>query len=453
MSLAANPVQQVVAVVEPVGGCRPAGVHECEFALSILTTLRAPPILYAKSDRDPSARVLQWPRFHWKEQEVERFLVGRMSALLLVLGFVLAGCGGASSSGAPTAKSPFKLAAILTLTGASAIFGQYERDGAQAAAAAINKAGGINGHPVELVVEDDAQNPNNAVLAFSRFATDDSVLALFGDTFGSATLAIAPLAQKAGIPILAPNATYSITHVGNPYIFRVAVAENVEVDALAQLVKKRGYKRIGLLYSTDAYGQQGHDLITTSPLINVVDSESFALAATDLTAQLTRVKSANPDALVLWDSGPAVGIGIKDATQLGMDLPIFSGLSANSPGNIAAANGVAELNKWLLLGLLDPKNLLPRQKVGFEAIKSSSGYDPTLNSAIGWDAVYLFAQALMKGADNPTRQDVSNGLEKVTNYQGMGGVYTYTKNGHDGANPDSMIWLKAEGDTFTTAAV
>lgn len=380
---------------------------------------------------------------------MDRKVIIRTAAALLAL-VVVAACGGGSSGGSGS-KSTYKIGVILGVTGPTGNLGQHELDGAKLAVDRINKAGGVNGHRLQLVTEDDAGVADNAVNAFNRITSDDSILAIFGSTLGTNTLAMLPLVQKVGIPILAPNSTYGVTHQNNQWIFRVAVPANVEVDAAVSLLKKRGLKKIAVLDSTDAYGSQAADLFKQASGVTVVATESFALTATDLTTQLTKIRAASPDAIVVFTGAPLAGIALKNAGQLGITQPIFSGVASNNPGNISAAANSPALGNWLTEGVLDPANPLPRQKDGFSAIKAAYGYDPDTFACVGWDALYALSTALTKLADNPTRAQVRDAMANVKDFQGVGGVYTWTKDNRDGTTVDSVIWMKAQNGAFVRA--
>lgn len=370
-------------------------------------------------------------------------------ALVLVAGFLCA--TGGRSLGAASSGAPFKVGVILGVTGATGNLGQHELDGARLAAAAINGTGGVSGHPLELVFEDDAGVPDNAVNAFNHITSDPAVLAIFGSTLGTNTDAILPLAQRVGISVLAPNSTYDITHHGNPWVFRIAVPANVEVDALTALLKERGLTRIAVLNSTDAYGSQGAALIARQAGLTIVAHESFPLTASDVTVQLTKIRTANAQALVLWGSAPLVGVALRNAAQLGMTMPIFSGLAADNPGNIKAAANAATLAQWLVEGVLDPAHPLPRQREGLAAIRGRYGYDPDVFAAIGWDAMFVLARALGKAGTVPTRESVRTAMTTISNFPGLAGVYTWTSTYRDGTGISSLIWLAVRDGVFVRA--
>ncbi len=373
-----------------------------------------------------------------------------LACLIVLVTAFACGTGGPSLGAAPTV-APFKVGVILGVTGATGNLGQHELDGARLAVVAINGTGGVGGHPLEIVFEDDAGVPDNAVNAFNHITTDPAVLAIFGSTLGTNTDAILPLAQRVGILVLAPNSTYDITHHGNPWVFRIAVPANVEVEALTALLKEQRLTRIAILNSTDAYGSQGADLIAKQSGFTVVAHESFPLTASDVTVQLTKIRAANPQALVLWGSAPLVGVALRNAAQLGMTIPTFSGLAADNPGNIKAAASATTLAHWLVEGVLDAANPLPRQRQGFAAIKGKYGYDPDIFAAVGWDAMFVLARALGKAGAQPTRQSLQAAMTTISNFPGLAGVYTWTNTYRDGTGISSLIWLKVQDGAFVRA--
>lgn len=112
---------------------------------------------------------------------------------------------------------PLRLGLLLSLSGPAAPFGVPERDAIQALAAATNAQGGINGRPIELVIYDDATNPTEAVRGMRQLALQERVLAVVGSTIGSGTLAAAPIAAQAGVPVLAPNGTDAVISTDNAF--------------------------------------------------------------------------------------------------------------------------------------------------------------------------------------------------------------------------------------------
>lgn len=372
--------------------------------------------------------------------------------VLLGIGGLTVGCGSDSSGGGGGGSSsgPIQVGAVLSLTGSSAVLGEHERDGINAAVKEINAAAGVNGRQLKVTFVDDGGDPNGAVSAFNRVASQDGIVAVFGGTFGSSTLAISPLSKRLGIPLLAPNTTYEVTHQGNPYLFRVAPPANAEVEAAVARIKAAGYKRLGMLTSTDAYGAQAGDLFKKAG-VPIVAHETFAKEATNLTSQLTKIRAAKPDALIVWDHAPATGIAIHNAADLGMtDLPILSGQASNNPGNIEAASGSAALKNWFVEGVVDPKHALARQKPGLAVLQKDVEYPIDIFASIGYDGIQILAKALELAGNGANGDAVRDALEKVA-YEGVGGSYRYSATDHDGVGAESIVWLKVVDDDFVAA--
>jgi branched-chain amino acid transport system substrate-binding protein len=377
-----------------------------------------------------------------------------MRSRILVLGAILAatavgvGCGSDGGSGGDDGGE-YKLGAILSLSGAAADLGQHERDAIELAVDQINAAGGVDGREITVELVDDGTEPDRTVAAFNDLVRDDSVLAIFGGTLGTTTLAMSPLSAKQGVPLLSPNTTYDITRQGNDYLFRVAPPADAEIEATAELAREQGWERLALLHSTDAYASQAAGLFAESDL-DLVGSESFDPEDTDMTAQLTKLNRANPDALLVWDLSPATGIAIRNAGQLGMtDIPILSGQGSNNPGNIDAAGNSPALDNWIVQGVVDEHDPLDRQTDGIELLEPGLDYSVDTFASLGYDGVRLFAAALEEAGDDPSRDSVRDALEQVS-YDGLGGEYRYSPDDH-GVGPESIVWLEVRDGGLATA--
>ncbi len=358
----------------------------------------------------------------------------------------------ASRAQSQATTQPVKVGVILALSGAPARAGSRERDGMELALAELNGKGGIRGRPVQLVIQDDAADPNAAVSAFNFLADQDDIVAVIGSTVGSSTLAFAPLAKRAEMPVLALNSTYQITHLGNDWLFRVGIPADVEVAAAVARLRDGGYKRIGLLFSNDAYGKQGADLLRAAKELNIVASEQVATNASDYTPQLTKIRAASPDVLVIWAGTPYSGIGLKDSSQLGFDIPVLSPSAASSQATINAAAGAANLSRWEVQGVFDLSNPEARQQEAIFGFKAKFNTDPDYFVAVGWDSMMILGRALSLAEPAISRATVKAGLEKVQGYEGFGGVYSYGQAQRDGTDARSLIWERVmDGRLVRTA--
>lgn len=363
----------------------------------------------------------------------------------LASAMTLAGCSDTGGSGD---SDTYKIGMLAALSGPSAQAGQHQRDGAQAAVDAINAAGGVNGRDLKLEVRDDAGNPNTAVSGFNDLIRDQSVIGMFGSTFGAATLAIKPLLARNKIAVLAPNTTHEVTNPVDEWLFRGIISAQTEVEAVVDLLQQAGLTKVAILHSTDAYGAQGGKLLSESDL-DVVAVEEMEADATDVTTQLTRIKAKQPDALLVWSITPGAGLVLKNAGQIGLNIPMLSGVVGPTAGNLTAAGKSSVLEHWLNVGLIDPANPLPRQEDAIATLKKAhSDYEPDVYSVTGYAGIDLIAQALEDAGDDADRESLRDSLESLQDVDTVAGTFSYSADNHDGVGIDSVVWLAVEDGTY-----
>ncbi len=379
--------------------------------------------------------------------------LGVLTCIFLLISIVISSCsptGAQDQSGQTLDKEPYKIGVVLTLTGPANTFGLLEKDGAELARDIINKNGGVDGHPIELIIYDDESQPTNSVNLANKLITEDNVIGIVGATLGSGTMAISPVLKRYGVPLIAPNSTISVTEHGNKWIFRTAATDRLYVQAmLAYLVKHLQADKIAVIHGNDAFGQAASEEITLNAnkgglAVEILANEEYALSDTDMTAQLTKIRGTNPEVLIVWGTAPSASIALRNAKQLGFTIPVLGSGGMANQAMIDTAGDAAE--GIVLPGVIDPQNPLPRQKDFVTEIKNRTGRDATFFEAIAYDAVLLFAEA-MKTAGND-REKVRDTLETINNFQGASGVYSYSTIDHDGLDPSAVIYLKVENGKF-----
>jgi branched-chain amino acid transport system substrate-binding protein len=214
-----------------------------------------------------------------------------------------------TATATPVAKAPYKFGASIALSGAGAPLGTAEKKGIETAIDYINNVwGGINGHKVEAIIYDDETSPDKAISNVNKLIFEDKVIGVVGASNGGSTLAIAPILNTNKIVQMA------CTGVVNPavestykYEFNVAPTQYLNAEAtLAYMSKAWGAKKIALLHASDAYGQTGPTTIEANLSkfgMTLVAKEKYDFTDTDMTAQWIKIRSANPDAAILWGPG------------------------------------------------------------------------------------------------------------------------------------------------------
>src|ERR1700751_1645720 len=155
------------------------------------------------------------------------------------------------------ATEPLKIGVVAALTGPLAESGLYRIQGVKLAVEEINKAGGLLGRQIELVIEDDQTTNPGVVLAFSKLAGDKDIPGLIGPTLSTQIHAIAPDIQRLGKPVMIGGSDPRLTHMGNPWLFRCRPNDLYSARVIADYgVNTLGKKKWAIVHSTDAFGRK-----------------------------------------------------------------------------------------------------------------------------------------------------------------------------------------------------
>ena len=243
---------------------------------------------------------------------------------------VLAGCGGNSEGGADS--EVIKIGGIGPLSGPNSTYGISVKEGADILAEEINAAGGINGKKVEFIFEDDQSDNTVAASAFNKLVDKDGVCAILGGVTSGTTLAIAPNSTNKKIPMITPTGTEpTITNVGGDFMFRGCFVDSFQGEILAKYTKENlGKTTAAVLYNSSSDYSKGIANAYKETLEKnggqVVEFLSYGSdKETDFKAQLTKIKSANPDVIILPDYYNVVGLIAKQARDMGITSQFLGG--------------------------------------------------------------------------------------------------------------------------------
>jgi len=243
---------------------------------------------------------------------------------------VLAGCGGNSEGGADS--DVIKIGGIGPLSGPNSTYGISVKEGADLLAEEINAAGGINGKKVEFIFEDDQSDNTVAASAFNKLVDKDGVCAILGGVTSGTTLAIAPNSTNKKIPMITPTGTEpTITNVGGDFMFRGCFVDSFQGEILAKYTKEKlGKTTAAILYNSSSDYSKGIANAYKETLEKnggqVLEFLSYGSdKETDFKAQLTKIKSANPDVIILPDYYNVVGLIAKQARDMGITSQFLGG--------------------------------------------------------------------------------------------------------------------------------
>jgi branched-chain amino acid transport system substrate-binding protein len=338
-------------------------------------------------------------------------------------------------------KEPYTIGVSEPLSGGASSLGVPVVETIELAAEVINRNGGVDGHPIKLLIRDDQSKPDVAV-ANVRQLIDAGVYGIIGPNQGSNTLAVAPIVRNAKVPLCAFNNTISITRMNNPYVFRCQINDEDQVKAALLFAKnKLKAQKIGMMYTSDAYGADAYHaaegLLKTTG-VELVDAEKINFTATDTTPEWTKLLAKQPQAILLWGSGSTMAVALRNAQQLGNKAPIIGGQGVATFGVIEAAGPASE--GLYLLGLTAPDKVTPDQEQLAKLLKAKHGPDTQLfvYNTIGWDAVHIYARALAQAKGS--KADMLRAMESVRGLKLAAGTYSYSSTNHDGLGVES-IWM------------
>ena len=378
-------------------------------------------------------------------------LVKRRTVLALSVATLLAAGSGHANE---PAKEPIKVGAILAMSGPGATFGTAMRNAIQVTAAQVNSEGGIDGRPVEVVFYDDRTEPSEAARGVTQLVNRDGVVAIVGAGTGGNTLAAGPVAQRMGVPLVAPVGTLPVTSRDNaffPWVFRSAVNDRTQIEVILEDIAAAKVSKVGILYQEDAYGKTGADLITELAAdlgMEVVAKVAAPYTATDLTAAATRLREAGADAVLMQVSISALGAAFMKAAhevQLGATIYGAAGLAQRSfvESVDATANGLRMPSTGNLV--YGPEG---GEKVLHELL-TAAGLQPQgwaeLVGAAGFQSVVAAARSI---EGEVTGQSMRDSLEKLCDFEtSLRGRACFDET-HESRGGDSLVIVEIRDRTM-----
>ena len=369
----------------------------------------------------------------------------RFGACALALGGLMV-CHAIAEAG-----EPIRIGAIFSVTGPASFLGEPERNTAKMLEEDLNRDGGLLGRKVEVIVYDDESDATKAVTAVDRLIKRDRVAAIVGPSTSGSTLAIIPKAEEAKVPLLSCAAARKIVEPVRRWVFKVAASDILAVRKIFQDLKQRGLTKISILTASDAYGAGGReDIKEFAPQmgITLVADEVFGPKDTDMTAQLTRIKGTDAQAIVVWGTNPGPAVVARNRAQLKITLPVYMSHGVASKKFIELAGPENAEGILLPAGRLLVEGQLPaghpQKKVLAEYIKEYEQRFKQPVSTFGghaWDAVMLTAQAI-RSAKSPEPAAIRDALEKVRGFYGTGGGFNFSTEDHSGLTEDAFAMIR-----------
>jgi len=336
-------------------------------------------------------------------------------------------------------SATIKIGMCVPVTGPAAEQGLWAQNGAKLALAAVNKAGGVLGKQVELVIEDDQTTNPGIVLAFSKLAAQSDIVAFLGSIRSTQVLAMAPDVLKLGKPVMIGGTNPDLTHMGNQWLFRFRPNDSYSGRVIADYgVNTLGKKKWAIVHSTDAFGTAGGkaltDALTKLGAPPVLD-QGYANQSQDFTPVVLAVKQSGADVLgTYFTFENDLGIFARQLRQLGVTIPWVGSPSVVAVSSTKLA-GPALFGTY---GVADyAEDSSEASKAFGTAYREAYKFAPDNQSAWPYDAVTILAAAINKaGSTDPAK--IREAILAIKNYAGAEGVYNFDQNG-DGLHGYNVV--------------
>jgi branched-chain amino acid transport system substrate-binding protein len=357
------------------------------------------------------------------------------------------------------AAEELRIGALLSVTGPAAFLGAPEARTLEMLAEQANARGGVAGHRVKLIVKDTGASPEKAVSFARQLIDEEKVFAIIGPSTSGETMAVKGIAEEARTLLISLAAAEVIVNPVASHVFKTAQKDSHAAALIFQDMKRRGITRIAVFSSNTGFGKAGKEQIAKlAPEygIQIVLDEVYDKAATDLSAEATKLKGSSAQAVLNWSIEPAQSILVKNIRQLGITIPIYQ---SHGFGNLAYARAAGSAAEGVIfpLGHLAVADALPSgnpqkpvlvayrdayQKRYSEEVSGFGGY--------AWDAFQLLAAAVEKvGLD---RARVRTALESTQGFVGQSGVFRFSPTDHNGLGMDSFEMLTVKDGKFVPLA-
>lgn len=353
----------------------------------------------------------------------------------------------------------FVIGVVNPLTGFGADLGICSQQALEPLVEEINKAGGINGRQVRVVFRDDESNPQKGVTAALELLQRHKVNAIVGAHLTNVAVAVEPLVNKAGIPLLLFGTGNNLTDPAKlPYVFRTNFYTDMEADMLARyVIGHKGYKMPALIADTTALGQVGAKAITAAfKRFNVdpIVSETFSPNDTDLTGPVLRAQKANADVLIGYSQGTQLAQMARAAQRLNYNVQGIGGAGIHQESFIELAGPAGKGWSGAYYrsftrdeggeAQADVQAFLKRMQARW-----GSKLSKTMNIAALWDDTLRLLFDAARRAKSFDGADLKAALEDTRNFKGMMSTYSFSPDKHEGFDPKAISLAYVLGsDTY-----
>jgi branched-chain amino acid transport system substrate-binding protein len=347
------------------------------------------------------------------------------------------------------AQDTIKIGVITDRVGVSKPYSEPSTEGLVFGANEINKRGGVLGKKIELLIEDDQSRPDISA-ALARKLIDQGAVFILSMSLTPATQQQQTVTMEAKTPQMTPmnSGDTLTTQLPNPYFWQTGPLGSIQIATLLAHARSKNLKRVALITDNSDLGQLLARFFKSGMEksgIQVVSEEIVPRGSTSATAQMQKVRAANPDAMFLAGVLTAENVLIFRAyRELGLKFPIHSSYNLSVPVYMSVAKGL--IDGVTFVDAYDPDK--PQVKAFEAAYKKETGKDPFNMHGYGYDGIMLVAEAI-KHAGSPDKEKIRAAMQSLT-YEGVMGAkgmkYSFPEGKRTGFDPNGMVVRVYEGD-------
>lgn len=349
-----------------------------------------------------------------------------------------------------SAADQIKIGSFLAVTGGASFLGDPELKTLQMYIDEVNQNGGVLGKQLKLVHYDTGGNPKKAVNFVKRLVKKDRVDIILGGSTSGTTLAVAPLIDKFKVPMISFAGSVKIIEPTQKWMFKVPHTDRMAAAKVYEDMQKRGITKVALISGSGGFDKSGRaQSLALAPKygIEIVADESYGNKDNDMTAQLTKIRGTDAQAIFNFGFGKAPAIVTKNVQQLGIKLPLYQSHGVASKKYIELSGNAAEGVRFPAAAVVVARELPaddPQKKV---TMAYTEKYEKQYNASVstfgshGYDALFIAIEA-MERAGSTDKAKVRAEIEKTENFIGTAGMFNMSPTDHMGLNLDSFKMLE-----------
>jgi len=353
---------------------------------------------------------------------------------------------------------PIKVGALFAVTGPASFLGVPEANTAEMLADQINEAGGINGRKVEILVRDTGGDPQKTVALAMELISKDNVVAIVGPSRSGSSLAVIKAVTEHEVPLVSCAAAETIISPveQRKWVFKTPQKDSQVIRHIYMKMKDMKLSKAGIITGTTGFGLEGRKQLlklAEEMGIEIVADETYPPTATDMTAQLTKIKASGAEAVINWSIVPAQTIVPKNMKQLRMDIPFFQ---SHGFGNVRFAEDCGAAGEGIMFPagrILAVEDLPDDHPQKAPCLKYKQDYEARFKEPVStfgghaYDAIMIVFKAIEKAG--PDRAKVRDAIEATKGFAGTGGVFNMSPTDHNGLGMDALEWLTVKDSKFT----